>query len=70
MHTMTIALQESGPSRLEITFEDWCAQWMLETPQLQFWSLVLDMELTERAIFKIKHSYLDKLFSWITRPTD
>ena len=30
----------------DISIEDWCKQRKKESPQFQFWSLVLDMELT------------------------
>ena len=50
--------EESSTS--EITFEDWCEKRKKVSPQFQFWSLVLDMELT---IFTLIHSFREGDFN-------
>ena len=44
----------------DITIEDWCKQRKKESPQFQFWSLVLDMELT---IFTLIRSFREGDFN-------
>ena len=50
--------EESGIS--DKTFEDWCEQRRKESPQFQFWNLVLDMELT---IFTLIRSFREGDFN-------
>ena len=50
--------EESGIS--DKTFEDWCKQRRKESPQFQFWNLVLDMELT---IFTLIRSFREGDFN-------
>ena len=50
--------EESGIS--DKTFEDWCEQRRKESPQFQFWYLVLDMELT---IFTLIRSFREGDFN-------
>ena len=47
-------------NRSDLTFEDWCEQRRQESPQFQFWSLVLDMELT---IFTLIRSFREGDFN-------
>ena len=47
--------------RSTLSFEDWCKQQRLESPQFQFWNLVLVMELT---IFKLYLQALSELIPY------
>ena len=45
--------------RLTLTFDEWRDQRLIESPQFQFWHLVLDMELI---IFALIQSLRDRNF--------